>query len=290
MRTSSIGAVPRRVRRRRASGATTPEMPDSVSSPAVRDDPQRLGGGRARRSPGSRSRAGGASSSRPSSTAPPGPNLKTQWTKPITWSQDWRDRAYAVPARRRAGDAHDRLLLRRDGAGSRLLWRAVDNPLPTCVGGAGGARRCGHPASARATWRPAAPLRLARRRAWGQVLTAAARMYVGASRLFLGIGLCCCRSRWSSRCLQARAARRHRSSSASTIEGAAAGFFVLVAITIGSTLTWLGLGHRPGGDRPGDGRDGRRPAAGARPPRSGWRRRTGGCCGRSRSSSWSRRS
>jgi hypothetical protein len=29
---------------------------------------------------------------------PTGPNLKTQWTEPITWSEDWRDRSYAVPA------------------------------------------------------------------------------------------------------------------------------------------------------------------------------------------------
>ena len=29
---------------------------------------------------------------------PTGPNLKTQWTEPITWSEGWRDRSYAVPA------------------------------------------------------------------------------------------------------------------------------------------------------------------------------------------------
>ena len=28
---------------------------------------------------------------------PTGPNLKQQWTEPITWSEDWRDRSYAVP-------------------------------------------------------------------------------------------------------------------------------------------------------------------------------------------------
>ena len=28
---------------------------------------------------------------------PTGPNLKTQWTKPITWSEGWSDRSYAVP-------------------------------------------------------------------------------------------------------------------------------------------------------------------------------------------------
>ena len=29
---------------------------------------------------------------------PTGPNLKTQWTQPITWAQSWRTRSYAVPA------------------------------------------------------------------------------------------------------------------------------------------------------------------------------------------------
>ena len=28
---------------------------------------------------------------------PTGPNLKTQWTTPIEWSEGWRDRSYAVP-------------------------------------------------------------------------------------------------------------------------------------------------------------------------------------------------
>jgi hypothetical protein len=41
----------------------------------------------------------------------------------------------------------------------------------------------------RATWRPSTPLRLARRRAWGQILAAAARMYLKRIPLFLGIGV-----------------------------------------------------------------------------------------------------
>jgi hypothetical protein len=41
---------------------------------------------------------------------------------------------------------------------------------------------------ARATWRPTAPLRVVRRRAWGQILAAAGRMYVHRWPLFLGIG------------------------------------------------------------------------------------------------------
>ena len=41
----------------------------------------------------------------------------------------------------------------------------------------------------RTTWRPTAPLRAMRRRAWGQTLAAPWRMYVARWRLFMGIGL-----------------------------------------------------------------------------------------------------
>src|SRR4029077_2889119 len=41
----------------------------------------------------------------------------------------------------------------------------------------------------RTTWHPSNPLRVARRRTWGQTLTTAARMYGSRPWLFLGIGL-----------------------------------------------------------------------------------------------------
>ena len=43
-------------------------------------------------------------------------------------------------------------------------------------------------AAGRTTWRPSAPLRLARRRATGQIIGASARMYFGHIALFIGIG------------------------------------------------------------------------------------------------------
>ena len=48
---------------------------------------------------------------------PTGPNLKEQWTEPVTWSEGWRPRAYAVPDERRLRHGRDRLLLPggRDG-------------------------------------------------------------------------------------------------------------------------------------------------------------------------------
>ena len=44
-------------------------------------------------------------------------------------------------------------------------------------------------ALSRVTWRPTAPLHLARRRAWGQIIAAAGRMYRRRMSLFVGIGL-----------------------------------------------------------------------------------------------------
>ena len=41
----------------------------------------------------------------------------------------------------------------------------------------------------RTTWRPSTPLRVGRRRSWGQTLTASWRLYISRPRLFLGIGL-----------------------------------------------------------------------------------------------------
>ena len=41
----------------------------------------------------------------------------------------------------------------------------------------------------RTTWCPATPLRVARRRSWGQIVRASARMYVRHARLFVGLGI-----------------------------------------------------------------------------------------------------
>ena len=110
---------------------------------------------------------------------PTGPNLKTQWTEPIRWSEDWRDRSYAVPTGGVLGTGATDFFCDAVGSGSR---------------GAGPAR-C-------ATRRRAARARRARSRSllfaarthdlaagraaprsgaaatWGQILSAAGRMYV----------------------------------------------------------------------------------------------------------------
>jgi hypothetical protein len=119
---------------------------------------------------------------------PTGPNLKTQWTEPIRWSEGWRDRSYTVPGGSAFGPAATGFFCGAVGGGSRALVRLVHRPLEFSLLLAGLALVVVVLLS-RATWLPAAPLRLARRRTWGQILTAAGRMYVERLRIFVGIGL-----------------------------------------------------------------------------------------------------
>lgn len=119
---------------------------------------------------------------------PTGPNLKRQWTEPITWSEEWRERSYAVPTGGVFGTGATDFFCESVAAGSALLTRLLNDPVPMLI------------ATVvilgllvlliiRATWTPVAPLRIARRRAWGQVLSSSARMYVHRFPLFIGIGL-----------------------------------------------------------------------------------------------------
>ena len=63
---------------------------------------------------------------------PTGPNLKTQWTQPITWSEGWRDRSYAVPAGGAFGTGATDFFCSggRDAARGRSS-QLLRNPLPT---------------------------------------------------------------------------------------------------------------------------------------------------------------
>ena len=92
----------------------------------------------------------------------------------------------------------------------------------------------------RATWRPTAPLRLARRRSWGQVLTAAARMYAGHLTLFLGIGLVLLPISLLVTLLQAIVIHASSIAGIST-DGESGGVLVFLVFVIGTALTLLGL-------------------------------------------------
>jgi hypothetical protein len=119
---------------------------------------------------------------------PTGPNLKTQWTEPIEWSKSWRERSYAVPTGGILGTGATDFFCSAVATGSRGLVSLLRNPGLTLLILAALAVLVIF-AATRTTWRPATPLQLARRRSWGQILSAAARMYVERPGLFLGIGL-----------------------------------------------------------------------------------------------------
>ena len=119
---------------------------------------------------------------------PTGPNLKTQWTEPIRWSEGWRDRSYTVPGGSAFGPGATGFFCSGIAGGSRALVQLVDRPLEFSLVLAALVLLVVL-ALSRATWRPSAPLRLAHRRAWGQILAASARMYVERILLFVGIGL-----------------------------------------------------------------------------------------------------
>jgi hypothetical protein len=119
---------------------------------------------------------------------PTGPNVKDQWTHPITWAEGWRDRGYTVPGGSLFGPSATGFFCSAIGNGSLALVRLVDRPVGFGLVLAALAVLV-LILIARATWRPTAPLRLAHRRAWGQIFASSGRMYVQRLPLFLAIGV-----------------------------------------------------------------------------------------------------
>jgi hypothetical protein len=119
---------------------------------------------------------------------PTGPNLKTQWTEPIEWSDDWRDRSYAVPAGGLFGTQATDFFCVAVEQGSRGLVQLLRSPLAVLIF-LTALLALAIFVITRTTWSPVAPLRVARRRSSGQILRASARMYVRRAPLFLGLGI-----------------------------------------------------------------------------------------------------
>ncbi len=170
---------------------------------------------------------------------PTGPNLKTSWTEPISVSTSWRDKSYAIPAGGALGTGTTDFFCSAIGAGSNALRRSVDDPIPVLLA-LGALLALVLFGLSRATWRPTAPLSLARRRAWGQILTAAARMYTKRLWLFLGIGLVLLPISLVVTLLQAIVIRASSIAGIST-EGESGGVLVFLVVAIGTALTLLGL-------------------------------------------------
>ena len=170
---------------------------------------------------------------------PTGPNQKRQWTEPIEWSEGWRERAYAVPTGGVLGTRATDFFCSAVATGSTGLIRLLRDPVLVLLVLVALLALLAF-AVRRATWRPAAPLRVARRRSWGQVLSAAARMYVGRAPLFVGIGLLLIPTAFVTAALQ-QALLGGAGLVGVETEGETAGALVLLLIAVGTTLTLLGL-------------------------------------------------
>jgi hypothetical protein len=171
---------------------------------------------------------------------PTGPNLKTQWTDPIGWSTGWRDRSYTVPGGSLFGPAATGFFCSAIGGGSRVLVQLVHRPLAFSVV-LGVIALLALVLLSRTAWRPSAPLRLARRRAWGQVLSAAGRMYADRIVLWAGIGLCFVPISLLVTLLQALVLHATNVLGIQT-GGESGGLLAFVVLGIGTALTLLGLG------------------------------------------------
>jgi hypothetical protein len=171
---------------------------------------------------------------------PTGPNLKTQWTEPITWSEGWRAHSYAVPAGGAFGTGATDFFCRAVEAGSNLVLKLVENPGPLLL-------LLGVLAAllvyllTRTTWRPSTPLHVAHRRSWGRIVTASWRMYASRPRLFLGLGLLAIPVTFVVAGLQSVLIRATSLVGISP-DGEGGGIRVALAVGIGTVLTLLALG------------------------------------------------
>ncbi len=171
---------------------------------------------------------------------PEGPNLKEQWTHPITWAQDWRSRSYAVPGSTVFGPGATGFFCTAVAHGSRTLVRLVADPVTfflvvagvvlwrsSCSRGPRGARR------RRSASRDGAPGGRRSRPPDGCTSRSGRSSSASASSS--------CRSACSSRSSRACCCTR-RACSASRAGHGSSGFVAFVALTLGTTLTLLGLG------------------------------------------------
>jgi hypothetical protein len=171
---------------------------------------------------------------------PTGPNLKRQWTEPIDWSQGWRSRSYAVPTGGVLGTGATDFFCDAVAAGSRGLIRLLRNPVPTLLVVVV-LLLLALLVATRTTYRPSAPLRIARRRSWGQILTASGRMYFKQARLFLTIGLLFIPLGLVISLVQALVLGGFGLLGVDTT-GEAAGALALLVVAVGTTLALLGFG------------------------------------------------
>ena len=115
--------------------------------------------------------------------------MKRQWTQPIRWSEDsWRDSSFVVPASGSFGPNATDYFCTAVAKGSALLTKLIRSPSAVLLSLAVLVALI-LLAAQRTSWSQAAPRRLPRRRAWGEIVNSARRMYQLRPRVFVGIGV-----------------------------------------------------------------------------------------------------
>lgn len=170
---------------------------------------------------------------------PTGPNLKSQWTHPIEWSQDWRERSFAVPTSGPLGTGATDFFCSAVAAGSRGLVSLLRSPALTLLVLVALALILAF-AATRTSWRAGTPLSIVRRRRWGQILSSAGRMYVRRPVVFLGIGVLLIPLGVVISALQTLIFGGFGLLGVHTT-GQSAGALVLLVVGLGTTLTLLGF-------------------------------------------------
>ena len=119
---------------------------------------------------------------------PTGPNTKQSWTHPISYQEEkGRDLSYAVPAGGLFGTSATDFFCSAVSGGSELVRKLANDPSRLLLILAVVVLLVVYVVR-RTSWSPVTPLRIARRRAAGQLIRAAGRMYAARWRLFIGIG------------------------------------------------------------------------------------------------------
>ncbi len=119
---------------------------------------------------------------------PTGPATKEQWTEPMTFQNDLRDSSVVVPGGGTFGDSAIDAFCRAVEGGSGLLVAVKSSPARVALGLLVLVLLARSLIRSTA-WRPSVELPVRRRRAAGQILHGAARIYRSNARAYLWIGL-----------------------------------------------------------------------------------------------------
>jgi hypothetical protein len=148
---------------------------------------------------------------------PTGPNLKGQWTEPITWAEGWRERSYAVPTSGFLGTGATDFFCTAVETGSKALVSLLRSPGTTILVLAAVVALAAFLAT-RTRWRGSAPLRLGRRRTWGRCSPPPVACTCAGRRSSSPSGRCSSRSASSSRSCRRRSSAGSASSASARRE------------------------------------------------------------------------